>query len=93
MGRKHRRRPENPLPDPQHLANRGARRENRGSGEWFVRDITAERALKRYRCPGCSQDILEGQAHVVAWRADHLFGDDAAASERRHWHGHCWRLV
>ena len=51
----------------------------------------------RYRtghlvCPECGQDIPVGQAHVVAWSAEHLFGDEAARAERRHWHTHCWRL-
>ncbi len=68
-------------------------RATRGGREWQTRQIPATRATKVYRCPGCPNDIPVGQAHLVVWRADHLFGDDAGVSERRHWHSHCWRLA
>lgn len=74
-------------------ARRGVRRvERRGDGEWNVQPQAADAALKSYRCPGCGQDIAPGTAHVVAWRADGIFGpaDDLAA--RRHWHTECWRI-
>ena len=50
---------------------------------WHARVITAERAEKVYKCPGCNNDIHPGTAHVVAWRE----GEDA---DRRHWHTGCW---
>lgn len=93
MARKNRRRQETPRgPDVTRLSYGGARKEERRGQDWFVRDIPAHRAEKTYRCPGCANDIPQGQAHVVAWKADHLFGNEVAAGERRHWHAHCWRL-
>jgi len=74
------------------LAYGGARKELRRGREWFVREIPAHRAEKTYRCPECGTDVPPGQAHVVVWSAEHLFGDAAAVAERRHWHQHCWRL-
>lgn len=50
---------------------------------WTARTISAERAIKNYRCPYCNQDIRPGTVHVVAWRD----GDDDL---RRHWHTPCW---
>lgn len=74
------------------LAYGGARKESHRGREWFVREIPAHRAEKSYRCPDCGRDIPQGQAHVVAWSAEHLFGDEAAIRERRHFHAHCWRM-
>lgn len=92
MPRKHRRVSRAAAPDVSRLAHGGARCETRRGGDWYVRDIPASRAEKVYRCPACGLDIPAGQAHLVAWRADHLFGDSTALGERRHWHLHCWRL-
>ncbi|GAA3067576.1 MULTISPECIES: hypothetical protein [Actinomycetes] len=61
-------------------------------GEYHVRRITAAGATKSYVCPGCHHRIEPGTPHVVAWRADSIFGDERAAAERRHWHSHCWRI-
>lgn len=72
-------------------ARAGTRRESGADGEWVVRSISAAAATKVYLCPGCRQDIVPGTAHVVAWRADHMFGDEAAVADRRHWHSGCWR--
>ncbi|HVY11872.1 MAG TPA: hypothetical protein VHB18_17175 [Mycobacteriales bacterium] len=58
--------------------------ESHADGEWLVRPIAAEAAVKEYRCPGCQQEIRPGVPHIVAWRA----GDE---SGRRHWHTPCWR--
>jgi hypothetical protein len=55
-------------------------------GDWMVRTILGEAAVKTYRCPGCNQDIKPGVPHVVAWPADER-GD---AGDRRHWHTGCW---
>lgn len=90
---KYRRAAENPPSDVTRLAYGGARKETRRGGEWFVRDIPAHRAEKSYRCPACGTDVPPGQAHVVAWSAEHLFGDEAAVRDRRHYHAHCWRAV
>lgn len=92
MPRKHRRAPQTEPGDVTRLARGGARTESRRGGEWFVRDISAHRSEKTYRCPECGTDVPPGQAHVVAWSAEHLFGDEAAIRDRRHYHTHCWRL-
>jgi hypothetical protein len=72
-------------------ARAGTRRESGPDGEWVVRALSGASATKTYVCPGCRQEIPPGTAHVVAWRADHLLGDEAAVAERRHWHSGCWR--
>ncbi len=82
-----------PQRDVSRLANGGARREMRRGREWFVRDVSVQRAEKIYRCPECGSDVPPGQAHVVAWSAENLFGDSAAVADRRHYHSHCWRLM
>lgn len=79
--------------DITRLAYGGAQKQLRRGTEWFVREIPSHRAEKTYRCPDCGTDIETGQAHVVAWSAQYLFGDEAAVHERRHYHAHCWRLV
>ena len=56
-------------------------------GEWLVRAVPADAAVKAYRCPGCDQEIRPGVPHVVAWPADGR-GD---VTDRRHWHSGCWR--
>ncbi|MGP4112013.1 ATP/GTP-binding protein [Streptomyces sp. 4N509B] len=52
--------------------------------EWVVRGMAADAAAKRYRCPGCDQEIPPGVPHAVAWPRH---GDVA---DRRHWHHACW---
>ncbi|MFA7498065.1 MAG: ATP/GTP-binding protein [Leucobacter sp.] len=88
---KYQRAAQQPARDLTHLVNGGARRETRSGREWFVRTIPAQRAEKAYRCPDCGTEIPPGQAHVVAWSAEHLFGDEAAVRDRRHYHAHCWQ--
>lgn len=52
--------------------------------EWVVRQVGGSSAAKRYRCPGCDQEIPPGVPHVVAWaRAGQV-------DDRRHWHRACW---
>ncbi|GAA2187357.1 hypothetical protein GCM10009786_11930 [Leucobacter alluvii] len=82
-----------PQVDVTRLAHGGARTESRAGTEWFVRDIPSQRAEKAYVCPSCRIEIPPGQSHVVAWRADDFFGDEAAVRDRRHYHAHCWRLT
>ena len=47
------------------------------------------RMIIEYKSP----DVAIGQAHIVAWSAEHLFGDEAALRDRRHYHAHCWRSM
>jgi hypothetical protein len=57
-------------------------------GDYYeVRTVTAARATKAYRCPGCDHEIRSGTAHVVAWPAD---AGEHGTEERRHWHTACW---
>lgn len=51
--------------------------------EWVVRHVGGTTG-KRYRCPGCDQEIPTGVPHVVAWQR---LGD---VDDRRHWHKACW---
>lgn len=89
---KYQRAAQEPPRDVTRLAYGGARKQWRRGQEWFVREIPAHRAEKAYRCPECGTDVPVGQAHVVAWSAEHLFGDEAAVRDRRHYHAHCWRV-
>ncbi len=65
--------------------------ETRRDGTWNVQPQSAAAAVKEYACPGCGLAIAVGTAHVVAWRADGLFGEEDDLAARRHWHTHCWR--
>lgn len=76
-----------------HLLGSGRRTEHKIGSEWTVQSVPASRALKLYVCPDCVHPITPGTAHLVVWRNDHLFGDEAAVNDRRHWHEHCWRLA
>ena len=53
-------------------------------GDWVVRAVNGS-PTKKYRCPGCDQEIPGAVPHVVAWPADGAGPDD-----RRHWHRACW---
>ncbi|MFD6416692.1 ATP/GTP-binding protein [Streptomyces sp. NPDC060194] len=53
--------------------------------EWSVRHVSgASAAGKRYRCPGCDQEIPPAVAHVVVWP------EHGGVDDRRHWHKACW---
>ncbi|MDN3294465.1 ATP/GTP-binding protein [Streptomyces ficellus] len=53
--------------------------------EWSVRHVAgASAAGKRYRCPGCDQEIPSAVPHVVAW------SQYGGVDDRRHWHKACW---
>jgi len=71
------------LDEPVPIRTAAAAAEQHPDGEWMVRHVTAGRAAKSYRCPGCDQEIRPSTPHVVAWPA----GDE---EERRHWHSPCW---
>ena len=67
----------------------GARRELGPGGEDFF--VAVPRSTeKTYTCPACSREIPGTMQHVVAWPAEHILGQDAAAELRRHWHRACW---
>ncbi len=63
--------------------------ERKADGNWVVRTLRGS-STKEYRCPGCSQLIRPGVAHVVAWPVEKALLSDAAIDERRHWHTACW---
>ncbi|WP_282825672.1 hypothetical protein [Gulosibacter sediminis] len=94
MGRRNSRRDREFVPLDLDRIRGGLRRtEVRRGREYTVQQVSAERALKVYTCPGCNLEIPIGQAHVVVFRADNIMGDDAAIADRRHWHSHCWRIA
>lgn len=68
------------------------RTEFKRDGVWTMQPIPASNATKTYVCPGCGNEIEPGVAHVVAWRADGIMGDEHDLAARRHWHTHCWRI-
>ncbi|MDQ0743375.1 hypothetical protein QFZ62_000683 [Clavibacter sp. B3I6] len=74
------------------LLSGSQRTETRRGRVWKVQPVSAARALKVYRCPGCTLDIEPGHAHVVAWRADGMMGEESDLAARRHWHTHCWKV-
>jgi hypothetical protein len=53
------------------------------ASEAEVRFVQPYQATKRYRCPGCNQEIPPGVGHMVAIPPD-------APDLRRHWHRACW---
>jgi len=69
------------------------RTETRRGVEWTVQPVSGAQAQKPYTCPGCGRTIAPGTAHVVAWRADGVLGDQADLAGRRHWHQHCWKIA
>ncbi|MGO3886564.1 MAG: hypothetical protein ACTJHU_09730 [Mycetocola sp.] len=94
MPRRHRRRPSDD--SDSRLENMQAswrRSESRRGLEWTVQPISAARAVKSYRCPGCQTMIAPGVAHLAVWRADGVLGDRYDLESRRHWHDHCWRIA
>lgn len=93
MPRSHRRRPGGPGDDSfDRLLAGWKRSETRRGVSWTVQPVSSVQAVKGYTCPGCGRAIDAGVAHVVAWRADGVLGDDADLAARRHWHEHCWRI-
>lgn len=63
----------------------------KADGRWLVRSIPGASAGKTYRCPGCSQEIPVGLAHVVVWPAEPSWHVSSGLDERRHWHTSCWQ--
>lgn len=90
--RRSRKRPyadEHPELDVSALMRGGARTESGSDGQWSVHQVRTD--AKVYTCSGCGRPIELNAWHLVAFRTDHLFGDEAGLSERRHWHEACWR--
>lgn len=93
MPRSNRRRRDNTDDDSFERFLGGMKRtESRRGLEYYVQPLSAAKALKEYTCPGCSQIVPLGVAHLVVWRADGIMGDAADLAARRHWHTHCWRM-
>lgn len=91
--RRPRRRDAQPEPlDIERILGGARHTETRRDGVWNVQPQSAASAVKEYVCPGCALAIPQGTAHVVAWRADGLFGEEHDLAARRHWHTHCWRI-
>ena len=91
MPRRHRRKPTSLPPLPSDGAVFYGTERQPGPGwdreeTYLVRRVGRDRAKKYYLCPGCNQNIVPGERHVVAWpeTAGHR-GED-----RRHWHASCW---
>ncbi len=86
-------RPSKHLRTPRPLLAGGAqRRVTKAAGSFIVRDVPAQRAEKEYRCPGCSQKVAAGTAHVVVWPDTPPVGVETGLELRRHWHSHCWAV-
>jgi hypothetical protein len=62
-------------------------------GLWHVQPVSPTSAVKFYTCPGCGLEIAPATAHIVAWRADGLMGEEDDLAARRHWHAHCWKIT
>ncbi|WP_243075012.1 hypothetical protein [Microbacterium sp. SS28] len=94
MPRSNRRRPESGDSDSFDRMLAGWKRiETRRGTEWTVQPVGAAQAQKSYICPGCGRSITPGTAHLVAWRADGVLGEQADLAARRHWHTHCWKIA
>ncbi len=93
MPRSNRRREDDAAPLEAGRILTGARRTvAKRDGDWTIQPMSASGAVKAYVCPGCSGTIEPGTAHLVAWRADSILGDDDALGQRRHWHRKCWEI-
>ncbi|MEU6344303.1 MULTISPECIES: ATP/GTP-binding protein [unclassified Streptomyces] len=62
----------------------GERTESWQGEEWTVRPLAGSSGGKRYRCPGCDQEIPPGVGHLVVWP------EYGGVDDRRHWHTACW---
>jgi hypothetical protein len=87
MGRRNRRRDDDTGLDEERLRWSLPVTQSGPDGDWTVRHLTGDGSTKTYRCPGCSQEIPPGVAHVVAYPADERGG----VTDRRHWHTGCWQ--
>lgn len=92
MPRSNRRRDDVPELDLERALAGRLRVEVRRDGTWNVQPQSAATAVKSYSCPGCALPIEPGTAHLVAWRADGIMGEQSDLAARRHWHTHCWKI-
>jgi len=93
MPRSNRRRDDEAVPlDPERLLAGARRTVVKRDGEWTVQPMSQAAAVKAYVCPGCGGTVEPGTAHLVAWRADSILGDEDAIAGRRHWHRKCWEI-
>jgi hypothetical protein len=90
--RSNRRRDDVPELDLERALAGRLRVEVRRDGTWNVQPQSAATAVKSYACPGCALPIEPGTAHLVAWRADGIMGEQSDLADRRHWHTHCWKI-
>jgi hypothetical protein len=90
--RSNRRRDEGEPLDLERALRGRLRTEVRRDGTWNVQPQAASSAVKVYVCPGCGLEIAVGVAHLVAWRADGIMGEQNDLAARRHWHIHCWKI-
>ena len=79
--------------DPAKVLSGWRRTVQRRDGEWTVQPISGARAVKSYTCPGCGRTIEPATPHLVAWRADGIFGEADDLAGRRHWHSRCWEVT
>ncbi|WP_431800918.1 hypothetical protein [Microbacterium sp. bgisy203] len=92
MPRRGRRRPDPDDTSFDRLLAGWKRTEVRRGVTWTVQPVSGAQAQKTYTCPGCGRAVDPGVAHLVAWRADGVLGDEADLAARRHWHTSCWRI-
>lgn len=92
MPRRGRRRPDPDDASFDRLLAGWKRTEVRRGVTWTVQPVSGAQAQKTYTCPGCGRAVDPGVAHLVAWRADGVLGDEADLAARRHWHTSCWRI-
>lgn len=53
---------------------------------WTVRQVRGTDSGRRFRCPGCQQELTAALAHTVVWPTEGMQG----LENRRHWHTACW---
>jgi hypothetical protein len=51
---------------------------------FVVRRLAGTAPGRRYRCPGCDQELDGATGHLVVW-------PEGREDDRRHWHSACWR--
>lgn len=68
----------------------GGRTLMRGRDGTVYNVVHQKAAEKEYRCPACNTVIRVGEANVVVWTEDTIWGTQAGIDGRRHWHSGCW---
>lgn len=83
-------RPSKHLRAPRPLSSSHAAAVDKVDGRWMTQTMSAQAAVKDYRCPGCEKLVTQGTPHVVVWPLVPSLGYAKAVDERRHWHTSCW---